>query len=65
MKAERKATMGGLGNNFIWAADKQENLKESLCVDAFHDMAPMSKRLAAKIASAIEERNLITAKKAD
>jgi len=48
-----------LGDNFVWAADLQENAKEPLYVDAFHYTAPMSRRIASFIVRAIHDRRLV------
>lgn len=44
------------GENFIWAADIQENVKECLYVDAVHYTAKMSKMLAEFIARSMREK---------
>lgn len=56
--AERVTRKGGMGANFVWAADMQEKLTEPLYIDAFHYTAPMSKRLANLIAEHMQEKSL-------
>jgi hypothetical protein len=51
---------GPLGRSFIWAADMQQALAEPLYVDAFHYTAPMSRRVAQFINSAVRERGLLS-----
>lgn len=48
-----------LGDNFIWAADIQEKLKESLYVDMVHYNPGMARRLSNFIAAEIEKRDLL------
>jgi len=43
--------------HFVWAADIQDELNESLYIDAFHYTAPMSKRLASFISDAIFQKD--------
>lgn len=50
-----------LGNNFVWAADIQENLKEPLYVDKVHYNPEMHRRIATFIADEITRRGLLTA----
>jgi lysophospholipase L1-like esterase len=52
-----------LGRSFVWAADIQKELAEPLYVDAFHYTAPMSRRIAEFIHSAVRDRDLIKAAK--
>ena len=46
---EKLSKRGDLGNNFLWLADIQENMKKSLYVDKFHYSSEMSKIIANKI----------------
>ena len=48
-----------LEENFIWAADMQENINEPLYIDAFHYTAPMSKMIANYITDALISRKLL------
>jgi hypothetical protein len=50
-----------LGNNFLWCADMQEDLKEPLYVDIAHYTAGMSKRLAYTICDLLLKRGLLVA----
>lgn len=59
MMAQRMQEADGFGENFIWAADMQKNLKEALYIDAFHYTAPMSKRISAFITESIVKRGLL------
>ncbi len=45
----REYRAGSLGENFLWLADMQENLKEPLYVDAVHYSARMSEMIAGRI----------------
>lgn len=60
LMAGRVDREGGLGSNFLWAADMQQDLKEPLYIDAFHYTAPMSARLAALIGEHIRDNDLMT-----
>lgn len=51
-----------LGDNFLWCADMQKDLKIPLYVDGVHYSAKMSQMLAAFIVSLIFERNLLSTK---
>lgn len=42
-----------LNDNFLWAADMQEDIHEPLYLDAFHYTAPMAKRIAHLIGDVI------------
>lgn len=57
--ARRFEEAGGFGENFIWAADMQVDLKEPLYIDAFHYTAPMSERIAKLINDTVLERKLL------
>ncbi len=48
-----------LGDNFLWCADIQEQLREPLYVDKVHYSAKMSEILAINIANLLLERNLL------
>ncbi|MFC1488232.1 hypothetical protein ACFL6B_00125 [Thermodesulfobacteriota bacterium] len=48
-----------LGDNFLWCADIQKDLKESLYVDGVHYSAKMSKILANTIVDLLFKRNLL------
>lgn len=48
------------GENFLWCADIQESLEESLYVDKVHYTARMSRLIAATIGAKIVERGLLT-----
>ncbi|MGO8881625.1 MAG: SGNH/GDSL hydrolase family protein [Desulfomonilaceae bacterium] len=50
------------GDNFLWLADMQENLKEPLYVDAVHYSARMSKLIADRIAIALYEKNILSSR---
>ena len=60
--ADKVRKMGGLGSNFIWLADMQEPFKEPLYIDAFHYTAPMSRRIAKRIADQISALGLMERK---
>lgn len=48
-----------IGNNFIWLADAQRDIKEPVYVSAFHYSPKMSKAVAGMISEALLDRNLI------
>jgi hypothetical protein len=48
-----------IGNNFIWLADAQRDIKEPAYVSAFHYGPKMSKAVAGMISEALLDRNLI------
>ncbi|MCX5873687.1 MAG: SGNH/GDSL hydrolase family protein [Deltaproteobacteria bacterium] len=50
---------GQFGENFLWLAGMQEDLKEPLYVDAAHYSARMSKLIAEQIASALSQKNIL------
>lgn len=50
---------GQFGENFLWLADMQENLKEPLYVDAVHYSARMSKLIAEQIANALLQKTIL------
>ncbi len=47
------------GNDFIWLADMQENLKEPLYIDALHYSAKMSRLIADQIAIALSHKKIL------
>ena len=51
-----------LGNNFLWAADIQEDVAEPLYVDSLHYSGRMSELFAQTIVNAMSERALLPAK---
>lgn len=51
--------MGRFGENFLWLADMQENLKEALYVDAVHYSAKMSEMIAERIVEKIISQGLL------
>lgn len=51
-----------VGNNFLWAADIQEDVAEPLYVDSLHYSGRMSELFAQTIANAMSERALLPAK---
>lgn len=51
-----------MGDNFLYLADMQENLKEPIYVDAFHYSAKMSKQIAERIGTAAIERGMLRRK---
>jgi hypothetical protein len=50
---------GEFGNDFIWLADMQENLKEPLYIDALHYSAKMSRLIADQIAIALSHKKIL------
>ncbi len=48
-----------LGDNFLWCADIQENVKVPLYIDTVHYTAGMHKLIAKEIASQMKTRNLL------
>ncbi|MGC8605317.1 MAG: hypothetical protein ACP5VS_16740, partial [Desulfomonilaceae bacterium] len=50
---------GEFGDNFIWLADIQQNLKESLYVDAFHYSAAMNKLIAEQISMVLSQKGIL------
>lgn len=55
----REARLGELGDNFIWSADIQEQLKKPLYVDAIHYSGEMARIIAQHILYTIERRDLV------
>lgn len=51
---------GELGNNFIWLADMQENLKQPLYVDAVHYGAEMNEMIAQQISNALSQKGILS-----
>jgi hypothetical protein len=50
---------GEFGDNFLWLADVQEGLNESLYVDAIHYTPYLCRLIAQKIADKLEEQKMI------
>jgi hypothetical protein len=61
----KRMEKGALGDNFLWCADIQENVKQPLYVDKVHYTADMSSRLAKEIAQQMQTRNLLPPMKAN
>ena len=55
----REVKSQSMGDNFLYLADMQENLKEPVYVDAFHYSAKMSKQIAERIGTAVIERGML------
>lgn len=50
---------GSVGENFLWCADIQEEIKEPLYLDKVHYTAKMSQKLAKTISDLLVKRNLL------
>ncbi|MGC8657787.1 MAG: hypothetical protein ACP5U1_01810 [Desulfomonilaceae bacterium] len=56
--AQQYAT-GQLGNNFLWLADMQKDLKQPLYVDAVHYSSEMNSMIARQISKALIQKGMI------
>ncbi len=59
VEMEKKLRQGEFGNSFLWCADIQEGLTETLYVDEVHYSAFMGNKLAARIVEMAGKKNLL------